>query len=486
MQTLNFIIEGQTLKKGKNFPEIVEKSKDFLVLSVENIPSGYEAAAFFSLSWENDTVYNQVIANGECIIPEYCTTLPEIVSDYVDYKLGISIAGVNGAGKRFTTNVVEVVLDKTLYRSETTNTPEIPDSQFDEMLENVANIVEPLKKVENVEKFNPRFVNDNVVLIVPAVDYLYGGKPSQSQFHGNILATETTSGVKYISVKNYSWGGTSTPDYGVIGDTLNPEGYTSVASVECVGGVWLPESFEMLPIDVAGAVDILREEMAESGVGDKAFVSWEDLASSDKKIKLVAGIIRNSGSGWDFIENTTHSKLNLSSVTEDTTSIKVNFDFTAKKILGFSAIPDETFSGNGIKCGTSVGTTSVIIKLHKEVMPFGGYIYYDGSNWNISKSNGITSATFSNGILTLKHANIGTGNQYFASVEGRDGALCSLGSVGADNLQVKFYDYSGSLKTTEDTSMKFYLTRENRPQTLVPSNVVDANGNIWLMGIFEI
>ncbi len=134
MKELNFIVDGQQLKKSANFPSVVEKSKDFLVARFDGIPAEYTCAAYFELSWERGNVYNAVIKDGSCILPEYCFTIPEDRSDYFDYIVSVSVSGTNEQGVRFTTNKVEIDLQETSYSDGTTNTPDIPESQFAELL----------------------------------------------------------------------------------------------------------------------------------------------------------------------------------------------------------------------------------------------------------------------------------------------------------------------------------------------------------------
>lgn len=139
---LNLILKGQTLEKAKDFPKVVEKSKDYLRIVVEGIPDGFVATAYFRPSWENGKVYNLSMDRNSVIIDEYLTTLPQNTSEYVDYILGVSVVGVNANGARFTTNIVDIILDKTAYSAETENTPEIPQSQYEEVLLQIPSAVE--------------------------------------------------------------------------------------------------------------------------------------------------------------------------------------------------------------------------------------------------------------------------------------------------------------------------------------------------------
>lgn len=139
---LNLILKGQTLEKAKDFPNVVEKSKDYLRIVVDGIPDGFVATAYFRPSWENGKVYNLSMDGNSVVIDEYLTTLPKNPSEYVDYILGVSVVGINANGSRFTTNIVDIILDKTAYSAETENTPEIPQSQYEEVLLQIPSAVE--------------------------------------------------------------------------------------------------------------------------------------------------------------------------------------------------------------------------------------------------------------------------------------------------------------------------------------------------------
>lgn len=135
---LNFVLDGQTLSKGKGFPDVVEKSANFLKMVVDGIPEGYTTTAYFELSWEQGSTYDRAMSNGRCVVDEYVTTLPKNTSEYVDYFISVSIAGTNSAGDRFTTNKVNIKVNETAYSDETQTPPEIPKSQYDQYVAAIA------------------------------------------------------------------------------------------------------------------------------------------------------------------------------------------------------------------------------------------------------------------------------------------------------------------------------------------------------------
>ena len=79
--------------------------------------------------------------------------------------------------------------------------------------------------------------------------------------------------------------------------------------------------------------------------------------------RMVAGAIRNEGSGWEFIDNSGHTPLNCSSVSVNGNGeIEIGFSFTATKVISFVIATDETFAQTytiGASVGLNKATCSV-------------------------------------------------------------------------------------------------------------------------------
>lgn len=133
---LPFKLVGQKLVKGRDFPKsVADGSKDSIVIKVGGIPEGCIAKGYFKLSWESNTTYDLTFNGDELVVDEYIVTLPAHANNkYIDYKFSFSVAIWEGDVERLTTNPVEIVVEKSNYTDETTNTPDIPESQYDEIL----------------------------------------------------------------------------------------------------------------------------------------------------------------------------------------------------------------------------------------------------------------------------------------------------------------------------------------------------------------
>lgn len=141
---LPFKLVGQKLVKGRDFPKsVADGSRDSIVIKVGGIPEGCVAKGYFKLSWESNTTYDLTFDGDELVVDEYIVTLPSHANNkYIDYKFSFSVAIWEGDVERLTTNPVEIVVEKSNYTDETTNTPDIPESQYDKLAQSVADVVD--------------------------------------------------------------------------------------------------------------------------------------------------------------------------------------------------------------------------------------------------------------------------------------------------------------------------------------------------------
>lgn len=140
---LPFKLVGQKLVKSKWFPEnLADGSKNTLVVKVDGIPNGVVATAYFTLSWENNKTYDFTFNGDELVLDEYITTLPANAKNkYIDYTISMSLVIFGRSGERLTTDPVEIVLSKSNYTVQTSNTPELPKSQYEQLVGDVLNSI---------------------------------------------------------------------------------------------------------------------------------------------------------------------------------------------------------------------------------------------------------------------------------------------------------------------------------------------------------
>jgi hypothetical protein len=125
-----------------------------------------------------------------------------------------------------------------------------------------------------------------------------------------------------------------------------------------------------------------------------------------KKLRTIAGVIRQTApdGGWQFI-TPTHDKLGFSgTITVDGNGdLVINFNFTANNVISFIAVPDEFYASQGLKIGSSVGTTSVRLEAFADMSAI---ITTTGVAYNGSLGlSDVVSETFdaATGVVTFSH-----------------------------------------------------------------------------------
>ncbi|HGD7274448.1 TPA: BppU family phage baseplate upper protein [Enterococcus faecium] len=122
---------------------------------------------------------------------------------------------------------------------------------------------------------------------------------------------------------------------------------------------------------------------------DKAFVDAQ-LAETMKTGKPTigyAGVIRRDATGWFYIEDAVHEKVNMLTVSE-TANNEIEVTYTdAGKVGSMIVAPDETLASLGVIAGASVGDYRAYIKCYA---PFVGYI---SSNGTVVNTNALFTDT---------------------------------------------------------------------------------------------
>lgn len=207
----------------------------------------------------------------------------------------------------------------------------------------------------------------------------------------------------------------------------------------------------------------------------------------NKKYAIVAGVIRNDGTGWKAIGD--HGSINIESVTINGDFIEVNYpSLGVIKVVSFVATPDETLVSEGYNFGASVGNTKASIKINRHIT-VSGYVSYNATSgaFEINNSHkGLLTADWVNNYLHLTFND--TAPSYVVpSLSGRNGNRFPVvfSTNGTTSLDIQFFNHDGTLITTPDVDCKVWINMHSFG-SVSPNNLVSASGNIWLYGIFEI
>lgn len=236
-----------------------------------------------------------------------------------------------------------------------------------------------------------------------------------------------------------------------------------------------------------------------ANVGESTINYIEPLMERNtKRHKVVAGVIRNNGTGWDFIINERHQgDLNcVDASTDENGYIVVDYSaIGAKKVVSLLVAPDETFASLGYIVGASVGLDLCRIKVEQYFTNcVGGHITADNNgNFTIDSNNNIGLSAVSwdstNSRLTITHSSIS--NAYPAFTPGLYGRyIIRLYSQNATSTTIEFWDANANAKVTDiSTKMSFWFSRVTMGLSMRQvraENIVNENGNFWFIGIFEV
>ena len=252
---------------------------------------------------------------------------------------------------------------------------------------------------------------------------------------------------------------------------------------------------EMTNKDIVSAPEIIAARNGEATLNDR--LTKMGNLTSGKNLKIVSGVIRNNGSdNWQVISDANHQgDLGVASVTTGNYGIDINFDFTATKIIGFVATPDETYAKELISVGASVVTDRATINLYqpKPTNQITGRIAYVGGAWTVYNNYGITDVSFgASNDLYINHASC---ESFVMDITSRKPVLVTFESATETQTKVGFYNPDGTKITNASELMSITFKRDisvvtdtSKPVStqLNPKLVNNPSGNIWFMGVFEI
>lgn len=249
---------------------------------------------------------------------------------------------------------------------------------------------------------------------------------------------------------------------------------------------------------------IVVNNYAQDGINNVLQVANKaDIIGLQTNHRLVAGVIRNAGSGWEFIINDHHQgDMNCVSVGISETDGRLYIDYggiNVKKVISLIAAPDEAFANQGYIIGASVGLDKAYIQIFQYEFPSVSAqirANNDGT-FTVESADGVTAAEWNstNNALQITHNSIPTkvsGSAANVSIVpafyGK--YLPRIFSYASTSTKIEFFDTTtGTKVTTPGTGMSINFSRYGTQMLrseIDPSTIVSANGNIWFIGIFEV
>lgn len=210
-----------------------------------------------------------------------------------------------------------------------------------------------------------------------------------------------------------------------------------------------------------------------------------------RKFRVIAGTIRNTGTGWEVLNDTGHRPTGVTGVTVTSTAIVVSFASTLK-VVSFVCGPDETYASRGLRVGASVGLSSANVMCYQEdEHAISDFVSWNGTAWS-SLEGVFTGISFASSVVTLNHESMGT-TRLYANVSARPpsnaaaNTVASIGSLGDTQTFVELRTPAGATITTLSNPTRLWVERKGlRKVTAVdPATLTEASGNIWFVGVVE-
>ncbi|MFF4834115.1 hypothetical protein [Streptomyces sp. NPDC001315] len=82
------------------------------------------------------------------------------------------------------------------------------------------------------------------------------------------------------------------------------------------------------------------------------------------RLAVIAGTIRNTGSGWQLLDDDAHEPSGITGVTEQAGYIELQHAVGAAQVVALTVTVDETYAKSGLRCGASVGLDHSFIYLY--------------------------------------------------------------------------------------------------------------------------
>lgn len=219
-------------------------------------------------------------------------------------------------------------------------------------------------------------------------------------------------------------------------------------------------------------------------------------AASGNQYRLVAGAIRKTNGVWGLIHDTGHTPSGIASVTDRGNDLRIQYGFTAQKVVSLVVTADETYNVLGYSFGASVGLDGSTIRItNSQQVNAGGYLAYDGTEWVASTGNITSVETRPNPHeIRVYHPLPVPATDIYLSITGRgpgkyiyraEGSGTSKDGRGYTNVGI--YDMSGNPVTAFKKDMKLFMVRQSNPLGQVaPSALPEGNTNIWILGLMEV
>lgn len=203
----------------------------------------------------------------------------------------------------------------------------------------------------------------------------------------------------------------------------------------------------------------------------------------------ISGVIRKTAGAWAPIADAAHQPTNIASVEViDDIRIRVHYGVTGSVVGTLGAWLDESYAYYGYHIGASVNPDYADFYVY-QTRNVGGYVAYDGTNWTSSPANEFRNITFSAGIVSMEHDNVGGAILNVTDRTNSSGTLRRYfgGTVTSTTTTVEIRTVSTNEPlAAPDASVKMYVDRGVTRRAVKISEMPEGSTNLWIFGLMEV
>jgi len=89
------------------------------------------------------------------------------------------------------------------------------------------------------------------------------------------------------------------------------------------------------------------------------------LTTQGPRLAVLSCAIRNSGAGWQLINDVAHAPSGVSGVIQHPDHLEITHNVGAVRVSSLQVTPDEYYAARAVRCGASVGLALTRIYLYK-------------------------------------------------------------------------------------------------------------------------
>lgn len=186
------------------------------------------------------------------------------------------------------------------------------------------------------------------------------------------------------------------------------------------------------------------------------------------KYRLLAGVIRNTGSGWEFLDDSGHEPIGFTGVINNVDgSLQLEHDVDAVKVGSLVATADETYSNYGIIAGASVGRDFSTLEMYA---PLSFVVNCDTGAVISPFWGGDVTASIAGSKVTITHPTI---------LNRETMVLQRQGSTVRPSVDVTVSQGTSTTSLIFNTTVWGYVQYTGSAWTITQTNMISPDTPVW-------